>query len=411
MLAAVGIGISIASNASAQSSPTAQPLASPVVGQVPISSPLSTAAVDNQPRFTLVPSVRTMYDDNALRYTEVDGPRDNLRVTPGIDLNYRRLLGRVALNVSGSAGYDFNSRFRFLNQSRIGFSGSAQAPVGAICSMTLDASYDRSRVDLDDTQVAAGASSTTQVYGVNAKCTQMGGFAPRAGFTFRSLESGRTRYFNYEQYVANVGIAYAQPSIGTVTLNGTVAQLRRPLLVELTGFNDDTDVYSVSLGLNRSVSPRIRISAAGGITKANPKRAGVPSFLGASYNGQLEWLPTPRFTILGTAAREVTNQNGVSATYVIRDDYTLTARLNVSDKSRISLSGSHSHREFRGDDLAPSLLPVRASSSKAISGSYSYRLSRKLRASVGLSRRWRKADNPIYNFKSTVLTSSIGANF
>ncbi|WP_281384078.1 outer membrane beta-barrel protein [Novosphingobium chloroacetimidivorans] len=402
----------VAGSAWAQTVPPTGSEGAPVIGQVSVSSPLSTNGANNQPRFTLVPSIRMAYDTNILRNVDQSGSgRDNLRVTPGVDLAYSRLFGRVALKFSGSVGYDFNDRIRSLNQSRIISEGSMGAPVGAACSVKADASYRRLTFDLNDTQAAAGSTSATQVYNVSANCTRESGFNPVAGFTYRSLESSQRRVFDYRQYVGSLGVAYTQPSIGTVTLNATAAQLRRPHFAELTGFDDDTDVYTLSVGLNRSVSPRIRISAAGGLTKANPRRTGVRSFLGASYNAQVEWLPTPRLVISGAALREVTNQNGISATYVIRSNYTLSAELQLSGKSRVSLIANRSQRDFRGEDLSPSLLPIRADRSNIISARYNYDLSHRLRASFDLSHRRREADNPTYNYTSTVLSSSIGAHF
>jgi hypothetical protein len=408
---AVGIVGGVVGDAQAQTAPSAQPVAASIVGQVSANSALSTAKVDNSPRFSLVPSVRTVYETNTLGYVEVRGPRDNVRVTPGVDLNYHRQFGRVALGVSGSAGYDFNSRFRFLNQRRIDFSGSAQAPVGSVCSFRAQANYDTFRYDLNDTQAQVGSVSTTQFYGVGASCTRGAGFSPVGRFNYRSLSSSRSRFFNYKQYISNLGIAYAQPSIGTVTLTGTVAQLRRPFLAELTGVNDDTDVYSVTLGLNRSVSPRVRISASGGVTKADPKRRSVAGFVGASYNGEIDWSPIPRFTLSGTGIREITNQNGISSTYVVRESYGLSASLKVGGKSSINVSGNRSRSDYRGEDLTPTLVPVRVDRFSSVSSSYSYNLSRRLRASVSLSHRWRNADNPLYDYTSTALSSSIGANF
>lgn len=407
MLAA-GIASGVAGSAFAQAVPsTAQ-----AVGQVSNRSPLATVAADNRPRFNLVPSFSATYDSNAVREAELNGVRrDNMRVSPGVDLDYHRLFGRVALGLKGSAGYDFNSRFRFLNQSRINFSGSAQAPVGSICSAIAEARYERSRFDLNDTQSSAGATSTIETYSLNANCTREGRLSPAGGFTYRSLESSQSRVFDYQQYVENIGVAYTQPSIGTITLQATAAQLRRPFLSELTGFNDDTNVYTLAVGLNRSVSPRIHISAVGGATRAEPRRIGVRSFLGASYNGQVEWLPNSRLTFTGSASREVTNQGGVSATYVIRENYALSARLQASTKGRISVAGSRVQRDFRGEDLTPTLLPIRTDRSSTIATNYSHDLSRRLRITFGLSRLWRKADNPIYDYKTTLLSCSIGAHF
>lgn len=403
LVLAVGASVSATSDACAQTA-LDQPFAAPVIGS-------TSASVSDPRRFSLVPSVRTAYDTNILRSVDLGGPRDNVRVTPGIDLAYQRRFGRVALGITGSAGYDFNSRFRFLNQSRIDVSGSAQAPVGSICSITAETSYNKLSFDPNDTQASAGSTSTTQIYDVRANCARRGGFTPVAGFTYKSIEGSQTSFFDYEQYTGSLGLAYAQPSIGTVTLNATGMQLRRPNFAELTGFNDNSDIYSLALRLDRSVAARIQISASGGVTKADPRRASAPGFLGASYSGQLKWLPTPRLTVTGSAVRQVTSQPGISATYVILEAYRLNAGLQMSAKSRIELSGSHTIRDFRGDDLTPALQPIRADRTNTVSANYNYDLSRRLRIGLALRHRWRKADNSFYDYTSTVLSSSIGANF
>lgn len=417
LLLAAGIVGCVAGKASAQTAPSAQPAAAPVIGQVSIKSPLSTTAVENRPRFGLVPSLRTVYDSNVLRFVDLDnGPRDNIRVTPGIDLNYNRLFGRVALGVSGSAGYDYNSRFDFLNRSRINFKGTARAPVGAICSFNTTASYDRATFDLNDTQTdntqdVVGAVSTIQNYSVNAGCNRNAGFAPVAGFTYQQLDNGQSRFFNSQQSIANLGVSYSQPSIGTLSVNAVYTKLRRPFIAELTGIGDDTNLYSFALGLNRSVSPRFRINIAGGLTKAVPQRDGVRSFLGASYTGRLEWLPTSRIIVTGTMARQVTSQNGISATYAILEEYMLSVGYKASAKSQITLAGNRTQRDFRGESLTSFLEPLRADRLTSVSANYNYNLTRRLRVSLGASHRWRKADNPFYDYRSTVLSSSIGANF
>ena len=402
LVLAVGVAVSTTNDACAQTV-FDQPFAAPVIGT---SNPVS-----NPRRFSVVPSVRTAYDTNVLRNDALRGPRDNLRVTPGIDLDYQRTFGRVELGISGSAGYDFNSRFRFLNNSRIDVSGSARAPVGSVCSITAETSYNQRTFDPNDTQASAGSTSTTQIYDVQANCSQRGGFTPVARFTHVSLEGNQASFFDYRQYTESVGLAYAQPSIGTVTLNATAMQLRRPNFAELTGFNDNTDIYSIALSLDRSVARRIQISASGGVTKADPRRASAPGFLGGSYNGQLTWSPNPRFAVTGSAVRQVTSQQGISATYVVVEAYRLTAGLRVSAKSSFNIRGSHTLRDFRGDDLIPTLQPIREDRTNTVSADYSYNLSRRLRMGLSVGHRRREADNPFFNYSSTVLSTSIGANF
>lgn len=417
LILSAGIIGCFAGKASAQTQPLAQPFAAPLIGQVSIKSPLSTTAVENRPRFAIVPSLRTVYDSNPLRFAANDTePRDNIRVTPGIDLDYKRLFGRVSLTVSGSAGYDYNSRYNFLNRSRLNFNGAARAPVGAICSLDTSASYERATFDLNDIQTAdteeqLGAISTTQSYTINAGCKREAGFAPFAGFNYQQLDNSRARFFNTRRSAGTVGLSYSQPSIGTLSLNATYTRIHRTFIANLTGINDDTSLYGFALGLNRSVSPRFRINVAGGLTKAVPNRDGVRSFSGATYSGRLEWVPTSRILITGAAGRQVTSQNGISSTYVIRNDYTLTAGFKASDKSQITLAGSRAKRDFRGEDLTPFLQPLRNDKVDSLSANYTYNLTRRVRIGLGISHRWRKADNPVYDYQSTVLSSSIGANF
>ncbi len=417
LILAAGIVGCVTGKAYAQTAPSAQPLAAPLVGQVPTKSPLSTTAVENRPRFGLVPSVRTVYDTNTLRFVDLNNsPRDNLRVTPGIDLDYNRLFGRVAVGISGSAGYDFNSRFKFLNQSRINFSGSARAPVGAVCSFNTTASYTRATFDVNDIQANAtsndvGAASTIQDYSVSAGCKRSAGFAQIAEVRYQSLDNSRTQILNVRRYEGNLGLSYSKPSIGTVSAIASYTHLSRPFVTELTGIDDDTNIYGFALGLRRAVSPRLRLDTSLGISKAVPQRNSVPRFVGASYSGQLEWLPTPRIALTGSVARQITNQNGISATYVIREDYTLSAGYKVSAKSQVTLTGTRIHRDFRGETLTRVVEPLSADRLTNLSANYSYDITPRLRIGLGMSHRWRNADNPVYNYKSTVLSSSIGAHF
>ena len=384
----------------------------PAVGQVSLSgSPLSQVSAGNQPRFTIVPSVRTVYDSNVLRSFDVGDAGDNVRVTPGIDFRVRRAFGRVALTADGSAGYDFNSRYRFLNRSRIDFGGTARAPVGAICSVGLDAQFRQFQFELDDTQETVGTSTRDQSYSLTGSCPRAAGFSPIGSVTYSSNRSDGLSFFDSYQISEQVGVSYAKPSLGTLALVATAQQLRRPNIADLIGFADGTNIRGLSLGLNRAVSPRVRFNLAAGISEANPTRAGVESFVGASYDGKVEWLITPYFVVSGTAARAVTSQNGIGATYVIREDYSTAIDWQVSGASRFGVVARQTKRDFRGEDLNLERQPIGSDEITAFSANYSYAASRNLRFGFGLSHRWRNAENPFYDYKATVLSSSIGTQF
>lgn len=388
------------------------PFAQPLIGQVQANTALSTVAAGNADRLTVSPSFNMVFDSNVLRRAQPDGvDTGNFRFTPGISLVLRRSLGRVAINVAGTAGYDFNSRYRFLNKERIDFSGGIRAPVGAICSANLTASYDQYQFDLGDVTLTQSSITRNQTYDLALSCNRSAGFSPVAGATYRTLSSSGSSLFDYTQVSERAGIAYAQPSLGTLTLTGTLSQLRRPNIIDVLGINDDTNIRTLTLALDRAVSQRVQLSVGVGYTHASPARGGVSAFSGLSYNGRVNWNITPRIVMTGSAVRQVTNENGISATYVIRDDYQASASWQFSRASQVQLAAFRSHRDFRGESLTPTLIAIREDRTNGVSGNYHYDTARWLRLGLGVSHQWRTADNALYNYQSTIVSGSIGTRF
>lgn len=366
----------------------------------------------NRPRLVVTPSVRTIYDSNVLRYNDdADGPRDNVRVTAGVDVLVRRTFGRTALNVAGTVGYDFNSRFKFLNRTRIELAGGARTPVGAICQVALDASYYQFQFDLGDVDRIVGATTRLQTYDLGVSCNRAAGFSPLAGVTYTDRSSGSSGLFSSNTLGARAGVSYAKPSLGVLTLSASRARIRRPGVRDLLGNDDGTNITQVSLGLSRNVAPRFGFSAGFGYVTANPKRAGVSAFSGLSFNGEATWRPKPRFVVTGSADRQVTSQNGINATYVIRDNYQLGVSYQLSRASRFRVSAVHVNRDFRGREALPLATGIGRDSTDILTGSYSYDAARLLRYTFSVSQRWRDADVSRFDYKSTVAAVGIGAKF
>lgn len=392
--------------------PDAPPFAQPLLGQVPANGALSVVAAGDADRIAVSPSLVAVYDTNVLRRAQTGGAdAGNFRVTPGVSLVLRRSLGRFAFNLSGMAGYDFNSRYRFLNRSRIDFSGGIRAPVGAICTANFTSTYDQYQFDLGNVTQTIGSTTRNQNYDLALGCPRKAGFSPVAGATYHTSSSGGISLFNYTQLSERGGIAYAQPSLGTVTLTVAASQLRRPNIVDMTGIDDNTNIRSLTLSLDRAVSQRVQLTLAVGYTKADPKRSGLASFAGLSFDGRINWNIVPLFSVTGSATRQITNENGISATFVVRDDYQLSANWQFSRASGVSLSASRTQRDFRGESLTPTFQPVLNDLTNIVSAGYHYDTARGLRLGLGVGHQWRTADNALYNYQSTIISGSIGTRF
>jgi hypothetical protein len=372
---------------------------------------LSTTADGNQPRISVVPSIRTVYDSNALRLnSDSDGPKDNVRVTPGVDVAIRRTLGRIAINASGSIGYDYNSRYRFLNRTRIEATGRATGPIGALCRATLDTRYQQFQFDLGDVDQIIGTTTRQQYYDAEFQCA-LTGITPTVGVTYTDRSSSSSLLFNSNSVSVRGGLNYSRPSLGIASLTVSRGRLRRPGTDLLIGFDDGTDTTQVQLSLVRNIAPRLGFTAGIGYVRADPLRAGVDTFSGPSFNSQITWRPHPRFVVDGSAQRQVTNQTGFNATYVLREDYQLGVSWRLTRASRVTLSASQANRDFRGREALPLATPINHDKTQTLTGAYSFDTARVFRFTFAASKRWRDADAARYDFSSTVMSVSVGAKF
>ncbi|MEN2785582.1 outer membrane beta-barrel protein [Sphingomonas qilianensis] len=373
---------------------------------------LSTASDGNQQRLIVTPSVRSAYDTNVLRQNdEGNEPRDNFRVTTGVDIIARRTFGRTAVNVAGTLGYDFNSRYKFLDRTRIEVGGGLRTPVGAICSVSVDARYDQYQFDLGDVDEIIASTTRQQFYDVLASCNRSSGFSPLAGLSYSKRSTQAQNVFGSTTLGERVGISYAKPSLGVISLIGSHSRIRRPGVEDLLGAEDGTEVTQLQLSLNRNVSPRLSFVAGGGYVRANPDRAAVETFSGASFNGAVTWAPVPRLVIDAVAKRDITSQNGINATYVIREDYSVGASWRASQRSRVRMSATRIDRDFAGRGTLPLATVIGEDSTNIITAAYTYDTARIFRFGLSISKRWRDADVARYDYKSTVIGASVGAKF
>lgn len=373
---------------------------------------LSTVSDGNSDRLRLTPSVRASYDTNVLRLNDTAvGPRDNVRVTAGVDVIARRTFGRTAIDLGGTIGYDVNSRFEFLDRTRIELDGRVRTPVGAICSLTFSARYLQAQFELDDVEQVIGATDRQQYYDLLASCNRSAGFSPLAGVTYSRRSTDAQQFRSSDTLSGRAGVSYARPSLGVVSLIVSRARIGRPDILTPTPIRDGTDITQARVSLRRDVSPRVSFNAGIGYVNAEPDRAGVGSFSGLSYEGEVAWRPTPRLTATASAGRDVTTQTGINSTYVIRDDYRLAVDARLSARSRLRGFAARVERDFRGRQPLPGAIVIGEDATDIVGATYSYDTARLFRISASASKRWRRADVAFFDYESTIVSLSIGARF
>ena len=111
------------------------------------------------------PTVRLLYDNNILRQNDdlVTGEQDDLRITPSVDVTYRRRFGLHQLTVIGSAGYDFHQRFEFLDRERISLQADGDLSVAGYCHVYPRARLNFAQSNLSDQGVIDGNTQKRRI--------------------------------------------------------------------------------------------------------------------------------------------------------------------------------------------------------------------------------------------------------
>jgi hypothetical protein len=374
------------------------------VGQV------QTSGSANRERLVIEPSMTLSYDSNILRRdsTIAGGDTDNVRVTPSLTVGYNREVGRTALSLGAALGYDFNSRFRYLNRQRLTLRAGVVLPVGALCPISLSASHQEAQYDLADTEDSVASVLTINEFSTNIRCTRAG-ITPTLGGSYRDTRNSTNPLGDNNYREAHFGARLNVPSIGALTINGQLGKIARPEFERVTGTEDSTDIKRIYLAFERAVAPRFRFSSTIGFVDATPARSTVPSFSGLSYSAEAGYLFTPRLRLTLNGSRDVETSSGLTASYMIRSQLRATANIDVLNRTSIIVAGSYVKRNLKKE--AGNLSRFGSDEAKTVSVNISRDIGRRLRLGLSSSYISRDADVDLFDFDSTNVALTFSSRF
>ena len=348
------------------------------------------------------PTVRLLYDSNLLRQNDdlVTGKMYDVRITPAVDVTFRRQFGMHQLTVVGSAGYDFHRRYDFLDRERFTLRADGDLSVTGYCHARPRVRLDFAQANLADQGVIVGNTQRTQDYRLTVDCEKPHGFYPVAtvGYLKTTNSADARRVFNIDTMMASAGIGYSKQSLGDVQLSVSYERFRRPNASDaIPGLRDGAENYSAGILFRRSVAPRLSWQLNANYFKTKPRAEGLPSFSGLGYGAQINWHPSPRFSLLLDVDRSSRNQSNIGATYIIQTDIALRSNLRLGARSNISAGGSWSRRNFKGELLLDPVEARRRDTTKAAFAGYRYRLRDRLQ--TGVEVRHERRSTPIDRFR------------
>ncbi|WP_022683439.1 outer membrane beta-barrel protein [Sphingobium bisphenolivorans] len=372
---------------------------------------MARAQVDVPPDGLRVsPTVRLLYDTNMLRQNDdlVTGDTDDLRITPTVDLTFRRQIGMHLLTVVGSAGYDFHQRYKFLDRERVTLLADGDLSVTGYCHARPRVRLNLAQANLEDQGVIVGNTQRTQDYRLRVDCDRPYGFYPVAtvGYLKTTNSADARRKFNISTVLGAVGIGYSKESLGDVELNFSYERFRRPHVDEaIPTLRDGAENYAAGILFRRAVAPRLSWQVNANYIRTKPRADGLPSYSGLGYGAQANWRPSPRFSLLLDVDRSSRNQSSSGATYIIQTDVGLRANLKAGARSTITAGASWSHRNYKGELMLDPGEARDRDTTRAVTAGYRYTLRDRLQA--GLELRHERRSTPVesyrYHYSSAML--------
>ncbi len=361
----------------------------------------------------VVPTVRLLYDDNLLRQNDdlIPGDKDDLRITPSVDVTFNRQFGMHRATLVGSLGYDFHQRFEGLDRERITLVGTGDLQVSGTCHIRPRARLNFAQSNLADQGVRVGNSQRTQDYQVTAECDKPYGYYPVVTLGYLTTQnSARSREpFDINTKSAGIGFAYSKASLGDLRLMLNFDAFRRPNVDQMTiRRSSGADNYRVGLEFRRSVAPRLSWYLGASYIHTRALDAEVEDFSGLGFMAGAAYKPSQRFSLLVDAQRSTRNQSNTGATYIVQTDITLRSDLRVGSRTTFSAGAAYAKRDFEGELLIDTETARGSDSTKSLFAGVRYNLRNRMNIGYEVRHEWRTTDVDRYRYKFTSAMLLVG---
>jgi hypothetical protein len=352
-----------------------------------------------------------LYDSNLLRLNHARGGSDgsDVRITPAIDIDIVRPIGRDNMALTGFVGYDFYRRNSFLNRERIRLDASSRLGLGAFCRANLSAGVDFQQTDLSDLGERVGNTTRQQSFGGTVDCSQRVGLAPTltARRTVENNSRESRRRYDLRAYNVSGGLSYTKPDFGVVQAFYRTRHISHPFRLLTSGMlGDKTDVSEFGVGFRRASAPRLHFDVNAMWVKTRSQRREARSFSGISWDTSVDWLPSPRLSFAAKLNRSIRGESSFGAAYTIDTTSSLSAGYQLTYRTKLFVSLSKRRRVFRGEDTLAAQ-PARGwDDTSGVGAGATYDL-HKIRLSTSVGYRHRNSGNEYYHYSST--TALFGA--
>lgn len=327
-------------------------------------------------------------------------------------------VGRNALFLNSSFGYEFHRRNENLDRERIRVVGGGELNILGSCKTRLSADYARQQSDLADIVISGTPGSVVNVeerWGGTAdiRCGNIIGLTP--GFRYRHEETNNSATLRkvsnvvYDDFTVSLG--YTRPSIGIISVYGNYRDGRYPDRdTTTTGlpFNDGIKVYGAGLRFERNIGSRLIGSVSAGYQHVDPKSTGTASFSGLSYSGDITWTATDRLQSRIALGRSAEQSNLFLTSYAVRTFISWDTNFKVNERFDINGAFSYAKRNYRVSTVDPGQIARDADKTWLVRGGAGYRFARLFRLGLDATHEWRRSNTTLARYKDTRVALTLG---
>ncbi|WP_375291000.1 outer membrane beta-barrel protein [Qipengyuania sp.] len=361
------------------------------------------------------------YDSNVPRINDASAglsrlDKEDVRISPSVQLDVARTLGRHQVGLQAILGYDFYVRNDSLNSERLQVEPSVFLDL-PVCDLTVTGLASRRQSSLGEL-VYVGVEPTLGTDNLETRkrivgqlaCGSQYGLRPTfevergSGFNSNSLR----RVADYETTRVQPGLTYASPGLGEISIFAFRQDTDLPNQLTLTGQSSGYSVKGYGLAYRRDIGTRLQFSGSISQVDVTSDDSVLPSRSGVNGSLELTLLASERLQFMAYGSREFTSTLTGVSTYELSQAYGLTANYAANQRLRFRVSGSVSPRRFfyARDIQGPF---IGEQTVYDISGGASYELNRRISLTLDAGYQRRTTDQPIFDYDNVF--AQVGLSF
>jgi hypothetical protein len=332
--------------------------------------------------------------------------QDDYLLTPAITANILQPLGRQAIFLQGSAGYDYHRYNSQLDRGRADITGGGYAAFAG-CREGVTANYRASQSDLAtlDVRTTKNLQQSTGV-SVALDCSRPNGLSGSVVAAHVDTKNSADVLTESDLTTENVGVnvIYGNPTLGYVSLTYAYATTEFPnRIIPGRPIGDGFFTETIGGGYERNFGTKLTV--AGQLSRTELKREfsapGTPlKTNGTTYAANVEYRLGSRIRLRASANRAFVPSQQVGKTFDRNTDLQGSITYNLG--SRFVLNAGYDRKDLKSNgDTASNLIVVTNSRTKAAFGAVTYKANRRASLVLDLRHEDRKANLPSFNYTAT----------